>query len=96
VHNPGNSVRASPGSAYRKESDVPCTTTRFSSAEAPCGRHTDGEVFQDDDEQAVVTREVDFDCGCRTIRHEYHDGSIAEKVLHHNGTVLLDTLISAE
>jgi hypothetical protein len=75
---------------------VPSTTTRFSSAQAPCGRFIDGEVFQDDDEQAVVTREMDFSCGCRTIRHEYHDGAIAEKVVHHNGTVLVDTLISAE
>jgi len=75
---------------------VPCTTTQFSSAEAPCGRLSDGEVFQDDDEQTVVTREVDFSCGCRTIRHEYHDGAIAEKVVHHNGRVLLDSLISAE
>ncbi len=75
---------------------MPSTTTRFSSTQAPCGLIIDGEVFQDDDEQAVVTREMDFNCGCRTIRHEYHDGAIAEKVVHHNGTVLVDTLISAE
>lgn len=73
-----------------------CTTTRFSRAEAPCGRIGDGEIFEDADEQAVLTREVDFDCGCRAIRHEYHDGSVAEKVVHHNGTVLVDTLLSAE
>ena len=87
--------RASPGNAW-KESDVPCTTTRFSSAEAPCGRFLDGEVFQDDDEQVVMTREMDFSCGCRIIRHEYHDGAVAEKVVHHNGTVLVDTMTSAE
>jgi hypothetical protein len=75
---------------------VPCTTTRFSSVQAPCGRIMNGEVYQDRDEDALVTCEMDFDCGCRTIRHEYHDGSVAEKVAHHNGTVLVDELLSAE
>jgi predicted metal-dependent HD superfamily phosphohydrolase len=75
---------------------VSCTTTHFSSAQAPCGRVVDGEVFIDEDEQALVTREMDYTCGCRNIRHEYHDGSIAEKIVHHNGTVLVDELRGAE
>ncbi len=73
-----------------------CTTTRFSSAKAPCGRVVDGEVFMDEDEQALVTREMDYTCGCRSIRHDYHDGSVAERIVHHNGKVLLDELISGE
>ena len=73
-----------------------CTTTRFTGAKAPCGRIVDGEVFQDEDEQAVVTCERDYDCGCRSIRHEYHDGGVAEKVIHHNGKVLVDEMLSAE
>lgn len=72
------------------------TTTRFRALEAPCGRIVEGEVFQDDDEQAIVTREMDYDCGCRTIRHEYHDGSLAQKIVRHDGTVLLDELLWAE
>ena len=72
------------------------TTTRFGAQQAPCGRIVDGEVFQDDDEQTTVTREMDFACGCRTIRHEYHDGSLAQKIVHHNGRVLLDELLWAE
>jgi hypothetical protein len=73
-----------------------CTTSHFSAAEAPCGRIVDGDVFQDDDEEAVVTRETDYACGCRTIRHEYHDGSLAQKVVRHDGRVLLDELNWAE
>ena len=73
-----------------------CTTTRFSGVKAPCGRIVDGEVFQDEDEQAIVTCERDYDCGCRSIRHEYHDGSVAEKVIHHSGKVLVDERLSAE
>jgi membrane-bound inhibitor of C-type lysozyme len=72
------------------------TTTRFSAIEAPCGRIVSGEVFQDGDEQAMVTREMDYDCGCQTIRHEYHDGSLAQKVVHHDGRVLVDELLWAE
>ena len=50
----------------------------------------------DEDEQALVTREMDYTCGCRSIRHDYHDGSVAERIVHHNGKVLLDELISGE
>ena len=46
--------------------------------------------------QTLLTLEVDFACGCRTIRHEYHDGSVSEKVILHDGHVVVDELLSAE
>jgi membrane-bound inhibitor of C-type lysozyme len=72
------------------------TNTSFTRQQAPCGRIVDGETYQDRDEETVLTREVDYACGCRSIRHEYHDGSVSEKVIRHDGTVLVDELLSAE
>jgi hypothetical protein len=72
------------------------TNVGFRSQQAPCGQIVDGETYQDRDEEAVVTQELDFACGCRTIRHEYHDGSVSQKVIRHDGTVLVDELLSHE
>jgi len=72
------------------------TKTGFTQQHAPCGRTVDGETYQDRDEETLLTLEVDFACGCRTIRHEYHDGSVSEKVVLHDGRVVVDELLSAE
>jgi hypothetical protein len=72
------------------------TNTSFTRQLAPCGRLVDGETYQDRDDETVLTQEMSFACGCRTIRHEYHDGCVSEKVIRHDGTVLADTLLSAE
>ena len=37
--------------------------------------------------------ELFYDCGCRSIRHEYHDGNVSRNVVRHDGTVLEDELI---
>ena len=71
-------------------------TNSFTGQTAPCGRIVDGETYQDRDDETVLTLEVDYACGCRTIRHEYHDGSVSQKVIRHDGTVLVDELLSAE
>lgn len=68
----------------------------FKSQPAPCGRIVDGETYQDRDEEVLVSEELDYACGCRTIRHEYHDGSVSSKMVRHDGTVLVDELRSAE
>jgi len=75
---------------------MPCTTTSVTSQKAPCGKIVDGESYEDQDEEVLVTCEVDYACGCKSIRHEYHDGSVGRKVIHHNGRVLVDELDSAE
>ncbi|MGH7710243.1 MAG: hypothetical protein ACREOG_03110 [Gemmatimonadaceae bacterium] len=72
------------------------TKTSFAGQKAPCGRIVDGESYQDRDEDALLTEEMDFACGCRVIRHEYHDGSVSRKVVRHDGSVLLDELLSHE
>ena len=73
-----------------------CTSTGFKGLKAPCGRIVDGESYQDHDEQGLVIDDRYYDCGCRTIRHEYHDGSMSQKVVRHDGKVLVDELMSAE
>ena len=72
------------------------TSTSFTQQQAPCGRTVDGATYQDRDEETVLTLEIDYACGCRTIRHEYHDGSVSQKVIRHDGHVLVDELLSAE
>jgi hypothetical protein len=54
----------------------------------------DGEHFQDQDEDGLVTDNLYFACGCRNIRHEYHDGSVFHKVIRHDGAVLEDELLA--
>jgi membrane-bound inhibitor of C-type lysozyme len=72
------------------------TTVGFKSQQAPCGQIVDGETYEDQDEEILVTQELDYACGCRSIRHEYHDGSVSRKVIRHDGTVLVDEMLSAE
>ena len=68
----------------------------FKDQKAPCGRLTDGEHFEDHDEEVVVTQEVIYACGCQSIQHEYHDGCVSRRIVHHNGKVLVDEIVSAE
>lgn len=71
-------------------------TTSFKAQQAPCGRIVDGESYQDRDDDALLTEELNYACGCRSIRHEYHDGCMSRKVVRHDGRVLVDELLSAE
>lgn len=68
----------------------------FTNQPAPCGRMVDGENYQDQDSEVVVTRETEFACGCRTIDHEYHDGTVSRLVIRHDGVVLVDEILAAE
>lgn len=72
------------------------TSSSFDSHRAPCGRVVSGESYEDRDDQALLTEEMSFACGCRIIRHEYHDGSVSRRVIRHDGKVLVDELLSAE
>ncbi|WP_248965840.1 hypothetical protein [Sphaerisporangium perillae] len=66
------------------------TRTRFTGEKAPCGKTVDGEHYLDDDEQGLVIRDEYFSCGCRRIRHEYHDGSIQVTAVRHDGKIVRD------
>jgi hypothetical protein len=66
----------------------------FTGQQAPCGRVSSGHRYEDHDDEVAVTRETVFDCGCQTIHHEYHDGSVSRRVVRHDGRVLIDELVS--
>ena len=72
------------------------TDTSFAPRKAPCGRMVGGELHQDRDDDCLLTDDVYFACGCRSTRHEYHDGSVSRVIVHHDGTVLTDELLAAE
>ncbi len=71
---------------------MPITTTPFGNEKAPCGQFMGGERLQDRDEECLLRDEMFYECGCQTIRHEYHDGSVSNRIVHHDGTVLKDRL----
>ena len=64
------------------------TRTRFTREQAPCGKVVDGEHYRDGGQEGPVIRDEYDACGCRRIRHEYHDGSTHTTAIRHNGTVL--------
>ena len=43
----------------------------------------------------LLTQLVLFSCGCRIVRHEYHDGCVGRTVVRHDGTVLVHELLAA-
>ena len=74
------------------------TVTRhhITGQQAPCGKFVDAEDYEDRDDETLLTQEIDYACGCVIIQHVYHDGGVARKVVHHNGSVLKEELLAAE
>ena len=72
------------------------TNTSFTRRQALCGQIVDGKRYEDRDDETMLTEELDYACGCRSICHEYHDGSVSRKLIRHDGTVLVDELLAAE
>ena len=68
------------------------TRTSFESRQAPCGQIVGGERYQHEDEEGLVIDSLRYACGCRSEVHEFHDGSVDQKIIHHNGTVLVDEI----
>ena len=68
------------------------TRTRFAGELAPCRRVVSGEHFRDQDDEGLILDVLHFDCGCQSLRTEYHDGSVHSRVVRHDGKVLLDEL----
>lgn len=73
---------------------MPATSILFESETVPCGRVVDGEHLQDQDNEGLLIDDFYFACGCRCIRHEYHDGSVFRQVVRHDGTVVADELLA--
>lgn len=61
------------------------TRIPFTDELAPCGRTVGGDHFLDDDGDGLVIRDEYYACGCRSIRHEFHDGSIQVRATRHDG-----------
>jgi hypothetical protein len=62
----------------------------FTGQRSPCGRSTTGQRVFDDDEQGYVFEHLTWDCGCQTIRRQFHDGSVQHQVLDHHGKIRSD------
>ena len=67
----------------------------FKGQPAPCGQLSDSEHYEDHDDD-FVTRGVEFACGCTSLHREYHDGSVSRRIVHHDGRVMVEELLSAE
>lgn len=64
--------------------------TRFTGGAAPCGRFVDGVRYSDRDDDGMVVEHLYYACGCQDFRDAFHDGSLHNRVVHHNGKVLVD------
>jgi hypothetical protein len=62
----------------------------FAGEVAPCGKQVGGEHYRDRDDEGLVIYDQVYACGCRRTRHEYHDGSMRETAVRHDGKVLVD------
>ena len=60
------------------------TKTHFKAERAPCGKIVPGEHYEDRDDYGLLLRDEYYDCGCRRIYHEYHDGSTEVDVIRHD------------
>lgn len=65
-------------------------TTYFSGRKAPCGHTANGDHHVEDDDAGLLYDDFTYSCGCREIRHIYHDGSVRIKTIRHGGKVLHD------
>jgi hypothetical protein len=72
------------------------TTTRFDNEQAPCGRTIGGERARDRDDDGLLMDHVRYDCGCTSMRDEFHDGSMRLRIVHHAGRVIIDELHAGE
>lgn len=73
---------------------MPGMSSPFTRERAPCGRTVDGKHHHEEDDQGLIIDDTYYACGCRRNHHEYHDGSVRNTVIRHNGKVLADELIA--
>jgi hypothetical protein len=71
------------------------TSTGFTKERAPCGKQVSGSRYNEDDGSGMLCNDVNYSCGCRSISHQFHDGSCRTRIIRHDGRVLLNQL-SAE
>ncbi len=61
------------------------TKTHFAAEQAPCGKTVPGDHYLEKDDYGLVLRGEYYECGCRRIYYEYHDGSVEVDVIRHDG-----------
>jgi hypothetical protein len=66
------------------------TRTHFAKERAPCGKVVEGERHREGDAEGLAFDDLVYACGCRRIRHEFHDGSIRIRTVRHDGKVIMD------
>jgi hypothetical protein len=66
------------------------TTTHFPKQKAPCGRMAEGDRHLESDDDGLAFDDLKYSCGCREIRHVYHDGCVRIRTIRHDGKVLRD------
>jgi hypothetical protein len=75
---------------------VTATINRFEATLAPCGKQHDGELCTSEDLEGLVTQELNYSCGCRSTKEEFHDGSCHRMTVDHHGRVLVDEELRGE
>jgi hypothetical protein len=51
---------------------------------------TAGDHHLEGDDDGLSYDDFTYSCGCRQIRHVYHDGSVRIRTIRHDGKVLND------
>ena len=64
------------------------TKVHFTAEQAPCGKIVAGEHYADEDTEGLIIRDEYYECGCRRILHEYHDGSTEARAIRHDGKLV--------
>jgi hypothetical protein len=72
----------------RWEGSVVGTKIHFMAELAPCGKIVEGDHYADGDNEGLIIRDEFYQCGCRRILHEYHDGSTEEGAIRHDGKLV--------
>lgn len=66
------------------------TSAQTNVEDAPCGKRVGGHWHRDTDDHGLVLENLTYDCGCRYIHHQFHDGSGRARFIRHDGKVLMD------
>jgi hypothetical protein len=51
-----------------------------------------GQHVEDRDDDGLLSDDYHYACGCRKLHHELHDGTVCNRVVRHDGQVMLDEL----
>ena len=66
------------------------STTHFDRQKAPCGHLAEGYHHVESDDDGLNYDDLRYACGCREVRHVYHDGTTRNRTIRHDGKVLRD------